>query len=184
MKTLLLFAALSISINLFSQNTFTDTRDNHQYKTVKIGEQVWFAENFAYKPENGNFWAYDDNEQNVLKFGYLYDWETAKQIAPEGWHLPTQKEFETLLNSFGGDESYDAFLALKEGGTTGFNALKGGFYWFDEGYEGNNQVSMFWTSTQDDNEYAWDCRVGDGGETASIHVSDKKSGLSVRFIKD
>lgn len=184
MKTFLLLTLLSISYNLFSQNTFIDTRDHHEYKTVKIGNQVWFAENCAYKPETGNFWAYDDNKQNLAEFGYLYDWETAKQIAPEGWHLPSKEEFKTLVNSLGGDETYEAFSALKQGGSSGFNTLKAGFYWFDEGYNGMNELAIFWTSSPDDDEYAWDCKVGADGETANISVSNKKSGLSVRFIKD
>ena len=37
------------------------------------------AENLAYKPDQGNFWAYGDDTSNVAICGYLYDWETAKK---------------------------------------------------------------------------------------------------------
>ncbi|MCF6241031.1 MAG: hypothetical protein L3J74_06770 [Bacteroidales bacterium] len=184
MKTLLFFTLLFIGFNVFSQTTFIDSRDQHEYKTVKIGDKIWLAENFAYKPESGNYWAYDNNEQNVAQFAYLYDWETAKQIVPKGWHLATKAEFEELLNSFGGDETYDAFLALKEGGSSGFNALKAGFYWTGEGFSGIKQFSIFWTANEDDPEYAWDCKIGAEGEVAAISVSNKLSGLSVRLVKD
>ena len=50
------------------------------------------AENLAYKPEQGNFWAYGNDSNNVAKYGYLYDWETAKKVAPKGWHLPTESD--------------------------------------------------------------------------------------------
>ena len=61
------------------------------------------AENLAWKPKSGNYWAYDNNQSNVAEYGYLYDWETANKACPVGWHLPTKEEFEPLLKNAGGD---------------------------------------------------------------------------------
>ncbi|OQY03821.1 MAG: hypothetical protein B6I20_04280 [Bacteroidetes bacterium 4572_117] len=109
----------------------TDSRDGKQYKTVEIGNQVWMAENLAYKASSG-CWAYDNDQSNVTKYGYLYNWQTAKTVCPTGWHLPTKSEFETLLNNYGNgndnEEDWKAnYTALIPGGESGFSASFGGW---------------------------------------------------------
>ncbi len=59
------------------------------------------AENLAYKPDNGEYWAYDNKDSNIAIYGYLYDWETAMDIAPEGWHLPSRKEWKSIQKKLG-----------------------------------------------------------------------------------
>ena len=102
-KTLALLLCLLPAITAFTQEdktsntgTFTDQRDSTQYNRVKIGNQVWMAENLVFKADSG-CWAYDNDSSNISKYGYLYDWETAKKVCPSGWHLPTKTEYETLL---------------------------------------------------------------------------------------
>ena len=89
---------------------FVDSRNNYRYQTVLIGEQEWFAENFAYLPyicpsdsANCGVWVYNYSGTNVLeatetqeykKFGGLYSWESAQALAPEGWHLPSDEEWK------------------------------------------------------------------------------------------
>jgi uncharacterized protein (TIGR02145 family) len=102
--------------------TFKDIRDGRVYKTVKIGDQWIMAENFAFKPDSGNYWAFYNDQRNLATYGYLYDWETGKKIAPAGWHLPTAEEWNTLYNYLGGDDRR-VYLAVKNGGWCGFNAL-------------------------------------------------------------
>lgn len=96
--------------------TFTDSRDNHEYKTVEINGKVWLAENFAYIPEaDSNFsWlipgenpqpkvdgvrvdnpAYTNVKENAnyIKYGLLYTVEAATAVLPEGWHIATDEEW-------------------------------------------------------------------------------------------
>jgi uncharacterized protein (TIGR02145 family) len=81
---------------------FTDPRDGKIYKTVKIGNQVWMAENLAYKTQKGS-WAYNNDENNAKIYGYLYEWEAANNACPPGWHLPTKAEWETLISNLGSE---------------------------------------------------------------------------------
>ena len=117
---------------------FIDERDGKFYKTVKIGEQVWMAENLAYRANSGTYW--DCKELNCDKApGYLYDWQTANNVCPTGWHLPDEEEWAVLMNNLGDNvglkmKSKSGWCVNEDGidgnGTneSGFNALPAGYY--------------------------------------------------------
>lgn len=164
--------------------SFTDTRDGATYITIKIGDQIWMAENMAYKPDSGNYRAYDNDERNLAKYGYLYDWQTAVNVCPSGWHLPSINELETLLGNVGGEGS-NAYTALTEGGSSGFNALFGG--WWNGKVRNFDSIGYcigFWSSTQDDTSYKWDMIVGKHSKEAYLELSHRSSGFSVRCLQD
>jgi uncharacterized protein (TIGR02145 family) len=79
-----------------SETHFCDSRESKIYKRVKIGKQVWMAENLNY-----------DAEGSIEKHGRLYSWETAmdRDICPDGWHLPTNKEWTALIEAAGGSNA-------------------------------------------------------------------------------
>ena len=78
------------------KSSFVDVRDGHKYKTVRIGKQVWLAENFSFKADSG-CWAYKDSIKFSKEFGFLYNLETAQKICPKGWRLPTASDYEDLM---------------------------------------------------------------------------------------
>lgn len=174
---------------------FTDTRDNKEYKTVKIGNQVWLAENFAFKPKQGNFWAYNNDETLVKEYGLLYDWQTANEICPKGWHLPSYDEWIELYNSLKDDGNSDGVgIKLKSsthfrGGknSSGFTAIPSGYYNpLEKAFLSLGVFGMWWSSISD--LYINEMRVF----SLDYHTNSpgigggfpKDSCISVRYVKN
>jgi uncharacterized protein (TIGR02145 family) len=163
--------------------TFKDDSDGRLYKVIKIGDQVLMAENYAKKPKEGNFWIYDGIEENRIKYAYLYDWETAKSIAPAGWHLPTKSEWETLITALGG-HSKEVFEQLKIGGFSGFDGTLGGWRSSRGTFTGLGASAHFWSDTAEDENHAWQLKLGAYKHHAELEKGEKALGLSIRFFKD
>lgn len=110
------------SVQVFGENTDIDTlidaRDGTKYRTVKIGDRWWMAENLRYGIEISTEKEQTDNdtvERYRLRqyisddtIGGVYRWQEAMNyhaenpqgICPDGWHLPTEKEFELLHHTY------------------------------------------------------------------------------------
>jgi uncharacterized protein (TIGR02145 family) len=189
------------AVNNISENsgTFTDARDGHTYKWVKIGNQIWMAENLNYETSDGS-WCYDNNSNNCNDYGRLYDWETAKKVAPEGWHLPSRDEFNTLINFIGGETNESALkLKSKSGGwlengngydSYGFNAKSVGYYHLQERFCCIGISTHFWSSdgyySNEDDEYNGYCLsiYYDSSKLGAYLTENAKNGFPVRLIKD
>lgn len=174
--------------------TFTDSRDGKVYKTVTIGTQTWMAENLAYQAKRG-CWAYNNDQENVKTYGYLYTWESAKKACPAGWHLATKDEWSVLATHLGGEET--AAEKLKEPGTThwmkpvsaatnasGFTCLPGGFR-NDTGDFYNLGLMFFcWCSTEEDSEKANQVIIYSHTKRFTISYIEKNNAFSARCVKD
>ncbi|MCX6255386.1 MAG: fibrobacter succinogenes major paralogous domain-containing protein [Bacteroidia bacterium] len=142
-----LFFSLSLTIiitfgcekDLFTKEGIVTDIDGNIYNAIKIGSQVWMAENLkTTRYCNGQTigttipaskdiidesmpkyqWPYDGDENNVAVYGRLYTWFTVtdnRNICPTGWHVPTNEEWEILTKYLGGENSAGA--KLKETGT-------------------------------------------------------------------
>ena len=131
------------------KGTFTDERDGKTYKTVQIGKQTWMAENLNYKTSGS--WCYDKKNANCEKYGRLYTHAVAQNACPNGWKLPTGKQWAKLLNI---DVSLFNLVGMFKHFSSdintnddpyGFNVLPGGIYDGGE-YRGIGRTTAFWAN--------------------------------------
>ena len=183
-----------------SGSTFTDPRDGKVYQTVVIGDQEWMAENLAYAPSSGNYWAYENDNANVETYGYLYDWETALDVCPAGWHLPSDAEWTELTDYLGGSSIAGGKLKATgtiEAGTglwyapntgatneTGFTALPGGYRYYNGAFYDVGENGNWWSSTEYSTSDAWPRHLYYDGGNVSRGGNDKGLGFSVRCLRD
>jgi uncharacterized protein (TIGR02145 family) len=192
----LTFAILSIALSSSAQEkgTYTDTRDGNVYGTVKIGNQTWFVQNLAYKAGSG-CWAYKEDTNNVATYGYLYDWFTAKSSCPVGWHLPSDKEWKTLISNLGEEDVAGGKLKEKglihwispnESGSneSGFTALPGGFLNGFNVYSGIGECGIWWCSDFHTSMRAWYYYIVYKDAKIKRRHLIMNGGLSVKCIKD
>ncbi|MDR2555972.1 MAG: fibrobacter succinogenes major paralogous domain-containing protein [Fibromonadaceae bacterium] len=180
------FVAKNGKLEDWQDKNLADSRDNKTYKTVKIGEQVWMAENLNFEAKEGSM-CYDNKPDNCNKYGRLYDWNTAMKACPNGWHLPSDKEWQTLVDFAGGVKVAGKKLKATSGwdnngnGTDdfGFSALPGGSYLCRDGCDFYNGGigGDWWNSSIRDDDYMY---IGEPDNP------DKENGASysVRCIKD
>ena len=179
-----------------SGNYFIDSRDNKMYKTVKIGTQVWMAENLAYKPSIGNYWAYDNDQSYVSIYGYLYDWETSNKVCPSGWHLPSDAEWTELTDYLGGEEVAGEKLKSSAGwlfwngdykgnNLSGFSALSGSSRNYGDGvFNLGGDISGWWSATERDDSDAWTRYLNYDSAEANRYYGSKSLSFSVRCFRD
>jgi len=209
-----------------SGGTFTDSRDGKTYKKVTIGSQVWMAENLNYDVSNDSTdVCYKNSADSCARYGRLYNWATAMSlpsicgyltcfgrinakhqgVCPAGWHVPTYADWDTLVNSVGGNNVAGRKLKAQEGwdecgpsgsgksyvceDAFGFAALPGGSgdgrdgSFFQAGYYGH-----WWIATEDTKEssekaylscmYYYYERADRAAANTKIHL------YSVRCIQD
>jgi len=193
---------------------FTDKRDNRTYKWVKIGKQVWMAENLGYLPAvspstdgsgtdaryyvqgyEGSFTFAAKASANFLKSGVLYNWPAAATACPSGWHIPGVKEWATLANSLGGKSSAGFSMKtienwnssiLNANNMSGFTALPGGARLASGGFSTANQLSANWwtDSLSTNSSEAFACSLYPNNTALSTYKSNLQNGYSIRCVKD
>jgi uncharacterized protein (TIGR02145 family) len=175
--------------------------DGNKYKTIQIGTQTWMAENLKVtRDKSGNqliTYCYLDRNDFCKEFGRLYTWEEALKSAPNGWHLPTDEEWRQMELELGlsseevhlyGWRGTDHGLQMAAGGSSGFNALFGGYkdgtvFWsgryFDIGY-----FAAFWTRSQVDPLRAIGYFIYNKEGSVVRDDYDKTAAFSIRCVKD
>jgi uncharacterized protein (TIGR02145 family) len=181
-------------INDGSLSYFIDGRDDKTYKTVRIGSQVWMAENLAFQAVDS--WYYDNDSMSNLIYGRLYTWNEACASCPSGWHLPDNNEWQTLIDYLDGENI--AGKSLKEAGTVhwldpnaggndstiNFNALPGGMALANSSFFNKESGGYFWTAAENGRSFAWYRYMYFSYTNVFKMNADKRYGLSVRCIQN
>ena len=205
--------------------------DGNVYQVVQIGSQFWMTENLKvthyrngdavpHLTDSGDwtstnssaYCVYDNSSSNADTYGNLYNWyavDDGRNIAPEGWHVPTDDEIQELEMHLGmsqtqadstgwrgtnegsklaGDTNLWNGGALEndpEFGTSGFSFLPSGFRNIGNGYYyGMSSYGYFWSSTEYYNDYAWYRGLYFGRTDVGRYDGNKHHGFSVRCVRD
>lgn len=216
----------------FETGTVSDI-DGNNYKTVKIGDQWWMSENLKVtRYRNGNsipnvtidsdwenlstgaYVAYNHDKVLADTYGLLYNWyavDDSRNIAPEGWHVPTDEEFSALENyliangynwdgSTSGNkigksmasktgwnsssEAGDVGNDMSTNNTSGFTALAGGKRSLSGLFHSIGYYARYWSSTEGSSSDALRLLLGYGYSAVYRSSLDKRTGISVRLIRD
>lgn len=181
-------------------DNLVDSRNNETYPTILIGSQCWTKKNMnigtkvslsTAQSNNSTIekYCYDNTDANCSTYGGLYQWdemmqyvttEGAQGICPSGWHIPTDAQWTTLVNNY---PQATAGTALKEGGSSGFNAKLGGRRDPDGSTWQITEGGYFWSTTVN-GANPWYRFVSNGTNDVSHLSIPKTYGFSVRCLKN
>lgn len=204
---------------------FTDSRDGKTYQWVKIGTQIWMAENLAYLPkvsppskksETEAYYYVYGYESTILdaalksdnydKYGALYNYPAALSASPEGWHLPTDADWDQLAQYvsdqnggytkqdddwFGVGKHLRTITGWRSGLSTtvgidtyGFAALPGGYRYPDGSFLNEGGSGYWWASNVMNTSDSWSRRMSSSDNQFFRVYFGKDCCLSIRCIKD
>ena len=193
---------------------FTDARDGEIYRYAEIGTQTWMAENLKYAAEGSKCGVVgtdgtkgslsDANTPTCDRYGRLYNWATAINACPNGWHLPSDAEWEALMkvtdpscsgrSCAGAGKKLKAISAIsnwndydgKSGGGTNdfrFSALPGGSY-SDNSFHALGEQAYWWSASDNDASYAYTWDMFYFNDYVLSGQSNKSNLHSVRCVKN
>ncbi len=210
----LLLMCLSLKVNSQTTGIVNDSEGN-AYKTVRIGNRLWMAENLRVTrfrngepitnvPEDSRWmyqataaWcSYDNDSAQAKQHGNLYNWHAvsdARGICPQGWHIPSDAEWQQLADALGGNAVAGGKLKsttlwdFPNAGATnasGFNATGTGIRLYTGNYNLMGFCVVFWSSTSGNKLLAWVRYLEYGNSKFTRTYYGKTSGLSCRCVKD
>jgi len=219
-------SSMAYDINVL--RTVTDI-DGNVYHTVKIGDQWWMAENLRVTHYNngaviagitdstqwadlftGAYGCYHNDDNYATDYGLLYNWYAlidSNNIAPAGWHVPTDAEWKQLEMTLGmsqADADKIGWRGTTEGGKlkesgeahwispnsgatneSGFAARPGGFRDSNTGgYSKMGTDAHYWSATASDANNAWRRKLVYNGADIARGNLDKHYGFSVRCVRN
>ncbi len=154
---------------------------------LEIGNQIWMAKNLDIDVPGSE--CYDDDPGKCEEYGRLYDWTAAMKACPGGWHLPTDEEWEELINFLRTDAGKK--LKAKNPQIYGwdgvdryrFSALPGGAGDLDGNFNGVGMFGYWWSTTEHSNDDAISRTLRPRDNNLNREIINKDLLLSVRCIQ-
>jgi len=168
------------------------------YKTVKIGDQVWMAENLNYYADGSRCCGDNtggDSQNRCGTYGRLYNWDAAMAVCPSGWHLPSDAEWTTLTNyveSQGGCSNCAGMRLKATSGWSsgngsddhGFSALPGGNGRSDGSFSNVGNYGSWWSANENNSNDAYSRIMYYNYESTYRYNYLKTNLFSVRCVQD
>lgn len=175
--------------------TFTDPRDKQVYPIIFFEDIkakgtlrfiTWMAKDMNFKTTSGYTVVADKDMHNKAQ-GLLYTWEAAKKACPAGWHLPSENEWQHLVDTFGG-RSLKSSEGWAMGGNgenfSGFNAYPSYYLSGEVEYPSYKWFGHWWTATsKTDTEASVFWMIPQDGDVRN-QAKKKTNSYSVRCLKD
>ena len=162
--------------------SFVNGGKTYTWKIMKDGNK-WLTKNLNIVVDSS--WCYDNAPGNCDRFGRLYTLGAAKEACSElgdGWRLPTDKEWETLRNEYGGsDKAYPPLIA---GGSSGFDARLGGLRYMDGSFLNLGDNGTYWSAPEADGGNAFSYDFYRTSEAMNRYYYDQRFAFSVRCLQD
>ncbi len=172
-----------------TDTVYIDPRDGQSYPIRQYGNKIWMTKNLNYS--GGVCYSYAP--ANCEVYGKLYDFFSAQEAAPPGWHVATTAEWDSLINRFGGSAvAGEALKSVQYWNQPNVATNSSGFDVRGAGWLYNSFVSMFnligantifWTRDLQDG-YNMYVRSFNNSATVSSNTQYWTDGLSVRCVKD
>ena len=109
--------------------TLTDSRDGQEYKIVTIGNQTWMAENLRYEIPRDTADTVDvfcpQDPDTLALVGCYYTWKAAMKACPEGWQLPNQNNWKTLVNQISWTAPWGILETVCNTNSLTYNSIQG-----------------------------------------------------------
>ena len=186
------------NLNWTAGEYWIDPRDGQSYGTVEIGGTVWMTRNFNFTPERGTqyygpgekwhegeLWGENHrvkSKKEKINLGQLYSFEQAQDLAPEGWRMPTQQEWEIFKTTLSLDGVFRGTYEVPEGYLT-MDFQSAGKKCPYMGYTDLGKAAFFWTDTEKDQYHAQSFELKNRSLRLKLVKADKRSRLSVRYVK-
>ncbi|MBK9575477.1 MAG: hypothetical protein IPO40_00230 [Fibrobacteres bacterium] len=190
----------------FAYGYVQDTHDRF-YRTTKIGNQVWMAENLDVATDSS--WCFGNSRDSCDRYGRLYQWASAMSLAdscltsscseqiaevhrgicPVGWHVPSDKDWTRLGDTIIGTDPGTVLKSAKfwrldeQADLLGFGALAGGWRPPPD-FVYTTQVGYWWSASIPGGGYAWYRKIVYLTENLTRDSNPKNFGYSLRCLMD